>query len=118
MRIARVMGNVTLGRRDINLPPGSLLLVEVLDSPALTGHGRGDHRRSAMPEALVVFDELGAGRGQLIAISEGGEAMQPFRPKKVPCDAYNAAILDDIYLHASPPESNGTSEGANYHANL
>lgn len=118
MRIGRVMGNVTLGSRDAHLPPGSLLLVEILDAHALRGWRDGSHRRSAMPEALVVFDELGAGQGQLIAISEGGEATQPFRPKKVPCDAYSAAILDDIHLHAAPPAGEGPSEGAIHHANL
>ncbi len=45
-------------------------------------------------EALVVYDELGAGVGSRIAVSEGGEAAQPFQPDMKPIDAYNAAILD------------------------
>jgi ethanolamine utilization protein EutN len=49
-------------------------------------------------EELVVYDELGAGIGSLIAISEGAEAAQPFRPENKPIDAYNAAILDHIDL--------------------
>ena len=48
------------------------------------------------PESLVVFDDLGAGEGQLIAVSEGAEATMPFRPASVPIDAFNAAILDQI----------------------
>ena len=32
----------------------------------------------------------------LIAVSEGGEAAQPFQPEMKPVDAYNAAILDRI----------------------
>ena len=47
---------------------------------------------------MVVYDELGAGIGSLIAISEGREAAQPFRPELKPVDAYNAAILDSIDL--------------------
>ena len=47
-------------------------------------------------ETLVVWDELGSGQGQLIALSEGGEAAQPFRPELKPVDSYNAAILDTI----------------------
>jgi ethanolamine utilization protein EutN len=47
-------------------------------------------------EEFVVYDELGAGDGSLIAISEGAEAAQPFRPEIKPVDAYCAAILDQI----------------------
>jgi ethanolamine utilization protein EutN len=46
----------------------------------------------------VVYDELGAGLGSLIAVSEGREAAQPFGPEGKPIDAYNAAILDHIDL--------------------
>jgi hypothetical protein len=31
-----------------------------------------------------------------VALSEGGEAAQPFRPELKPVDAYNAAILDEL----------------------
>lgn len=96
MRIGRVIGTVTLSPRDPGLPGGSLKLVDVLDATALAGHARFQPRKSAAPDSLVVYDELGAAEGQLIAISEGGEAMMPFKPRKVPCDAYAAAILDAI----------------------
>ena len=36
--------------------------------------------RAPTGEAIVVYDELGAGIGSRIAISEGGEAAQPFLP--------------------------------------
>jgi ethanolamine utilization protein EutN len=49
-----------------------------------------------MPQSLVVFDSLGAGVGQVIAVSEGREAAAPFYPRSVPVDAYCAAILDQI----------------------
>jgi len=51
-----------------------------------------------LAEEIVVYDELGAGLGSRIAISEGAEAAQPFRPEFKPVDAYNAAILDNIEL--------------------
>jgi microcompartment protein CcmK/EutM len=44
----------------------------------------------------VVWDENGAGIGSLIAVSEGAEATQPFRPDFKPVDAYAAAILDSV----------------------
>ncbi len=96
MRIGRVIGNVTMSRRLPEMKPGRLLVVEVLDRQALGGHHDGARRATPMPESLVVYDELGAGLGQLIAVSEGREAAQPFHPQNVPIDAYNAAILDTI----------------------
>ncbi|QDU72009.1 EutN/CcmL family microcompartment protein [Mucisphaera calidilacus] len=96
MRIARVIGNVTLGKSLNGFPPGQLLIGEVLDGPALAGIKSSKPRQSPMPESLVVFDSLGAGIGAVIAISEGREAAAPFHPGKAPVDAYNAAILDQI----------------------
>ena len=54
--------------------------------------GRWDERL----EEIAVFDELGAGIGSRIAISEGREAAMPFHPEVKPIDAYNAAILDTL----------------------
>ena len=96
MRLARVIGTVILNRKLPELGPGQLLIAEALDAQALDlVHDQG-RRRNPMPESLVVFDELGAGVGQLIAVSEGGEACAPFWPNKVPVDAYCAAILDRV----------------------
>jgi microcompartment protein CcmK/EutM len=47
---------------------------------------------------VVVWDDLGAGMGDKIALAQGPEAAQPFRPELKPVDAYNAAILDRINL--------------------
>jgi microcompartment protein CcmK/EutM len=96
MRIGRVIGTVTLSRRLPELKPGKLMLVDVLDAQALRGHARGARRAAPMPESLMVYDELGAGEGQLVALSEGREAAVPFHPANVPIDAYNAAILDTV----------------------
>lgn len=96
MRIARVTGVVTLGRSLPELKSGRFVLAEVLDSRALAGLASGAKRDKPMPESLVVFDQLGAGVGQVIAVSEGAEAAAPFYPDKVPIDAYSAAILDNI----------------------
>jgi ethanolamine utilization protein EutN len=51
------------------------------------------------PEFLVAWDELGAGTGCTIALSEGPEAAMPFRPDLKPVDAYNAAILDHLEVN-------------------
>jgi microcompartment protein CcmK/EutM len=89
MRIGRVVGRVTLSRAYDTLAGGRFLIVEVQDRFALAGN----KRRTS--ESLVVYDHLGAGDGELISFSESREAAMPFYPeKRVPIDAYNAAILD------------------------
>jgi ethanolamine utilization protein EutN len=92
MRIGEVIGIVTLNRSHPSLASGAYRLAIPLTTDDLTGEAR------PQGEALVVFDELGAGNGSRIAISEGGEAAQPFFPNDVPIDAYSAAILDSIQM--------------------
>jgi microcompartment protein CcmK/EutM len=89
MRVGKVIGRVSLNATYETLVGGRFLLVEVQDRFSLTGQTR----RSA--ESLVVYDDLGATQGDLIAFTESREAAMPFYPeKRVPLDAYNAAILD------------------------
>jgi microcompartment protein CcmK/EutM len=92
MRIAEVIGTVTLSRAHPSLTSLPLRLAVPLTLADLAGDA------TPMGESLVVVDELGAGVGSRIALSEGGEAAQPFRPADKPIDAYNAAILDTIQL--------------------
>jgi len=103
VRLARVIGSVTLSHKLPDLKAGSLLLVDAFDGDALHGHETLTPRSKPMPESLVVFDELGACQGQIIAISEGGEACMPFIPDHVPCDAYAAAIIDTLNLTDTRP---------------
>lgn len=92
MRIAEVLGTVTLNRIHPTLVGGTFKLAV----PLMLCELRGAEIES---EELVVYDRLGAGPGSYIALSEGGEAAQPFRPEDKPVDAYNAAILDRIDLN-------------------
>jgi ethanolamine utilization protein EutN len=95
MRIGEVIGTVTLSRSHPSLSGASFRLAIPLTLAELTSGERG------AGEPIVVYDDLGAGDGCHIAISEGGEAAQPFRPKDKPIDAYNAAILDTVDIAAS-----------------
>jgi len=90
MRIGKVIGTVTLNRSHPSLLGATYKLAAPMTLDELAENGE------PAAEALVVFDELGAGLGSLIAISEGGEAAQPFHPNPKPIDAYNAAILDKV----------------------
>jgi len=90
MRIAKVVGTVTLNRCHASFNGARLRLVVPLSLAEL----RGEEQPRA--EEVVVWDDNAAGLGNLIAMSEGAEASQPFRPELKPVDAYAAAILDDI----------------------
>jgi ethanolamine utilization protein EutN len=90
MRIAEVIGTVTLSRQHPSLHGATLLVAVPLTLQGLRGEtgGRG--------EPFVVYDERGAGLHARIAVSEGSEAAAPFHPETKPLDAYNAAILDTL----------------------
>jgi microcompartment protein CcmK/EutM len=93
MRIGKVVGRVTLNRAYDTLVGGRFLIVEVQDRFALGG------KKRRTTESLVVYDHLGAGDGETIAFAESREACMPFYPeKRVPLDAYNAAILDRVAI--------------------
>lgn len=90
MRIGEVIGTVTLNRQHPSLEGAGLKLAVPLSWDNLSG------RSHESTGEIVVFDELGAGTGSRIALSEGREAAMPFYPEVKPIDAYNAAILDQL----------------------
>ena len=93
MRIGKVIGRVCLSRSYKTLIGGRFLLVEVQDRFSLAGKARKS------TESLIVYDNLGAGEGDMIAFSESREACMPFYPEKiVPLDAYCSAILDQVVV--------------------
>jgi ethanolamine utilization protein EutN len=92
MRIGEVIGTVTLNRRHPSVSGGRFKIAVPLSLDDLAGGG------GPAAEELVVYDELGAGIGHRIAITEGREAAQPFYPEVKPIDAYCSAILDNVTL--------------------
>jgi ethanolamine utilization protein EutN len=90
MRIVKVIGNVVLCRAHPSLGAGRLRVAVPLTLAELAS--------SVEPQAepLVLWDDLGAGIGSLVAMAEGPEAARPFHPEIKPLDAYAAAILDTI----------------------
>lgn len=97
MRIAQIIGTVTLSRAHPSFPQVGLRLAVPLSLDNLSGQA------PAEAEPLVVCDQLGAGLGSRILLSEGPEAAQPFRPEIKPIDAYNAGILDAVHLRLPNP---------------
>lgn len=90
MRIAEVIGTVTLSRCHPTIQGYRWIIGVPYSLKALKSNAAPDG------EDLVILDELGAGQGQKIGVSEGVEAMMPFHPNKKPIDAYNACILDAV----------------------
>jgi len=81
MRIAKVIGTVTLNRCHPSFEGARLRLAVPLSLDELRG-------AASKADEFVVWYENGAGLGSLIAVSEGAEATQPFRPDMKPVDAY------------------------------
>jgi microcompartment protein CcmK/EutM len=92
MRIAEVIGTVTLSRVHPSMTGARWVVAVPFSLAALRDNGMPDG------EDVVVYDDLGAGAGTRIAFSEGGEAAAPFHPERKPVDAYCACLLDQIVV--------------------
>lgn len=95
MRIAEVIGTVTLSRVHPALTGARLVLGVPFSLKALRSQQEADG------EDVVIYDNLGAGHGHRIGFSEGGEAAAPFYPERKPVDAYCACILDQLSIKES-----------------
>ena len=92
MRIAEIIGNVTLSRAHPTLLGARLLLGVPYSLKALQAEQVPDG------EDVVMYDSLGAGSGSRVGFSEGGEAAAPFYPERKPVDAYCACLIDLLAL--------------------
>lgn len=92
MRIAKVIGTVTLSRCHPSLAGFRWIIGVPYSLKALHSGGAADG------EDVVIFDKLQAGHGSRIGFSEGGEAAVPFLPERKPVDAYCACILDHVTI--------------------
>ncbi len=90
MRIGEVIGRLTLSPCDEKLCGGRFLMIRPHDPASL----RED--RMGGGEIVIAYDELGAGMGDRVGISEGREAAMPFHPTPVAIDAYVACLIDSV----------------------
>ena len=86
MRMGTVIGRVTLSVKNPKFVGERLLLTLPWNRQTFEG-------KESFDPSIVVFDQLGAGIGAHIAISEGAEAACPFATP-TPVDAYCAALID------------------------
>jgi len=89
LRLGTVIGRVRLSVRSPRYTGERLLVTLPWKTDTFSGVEKFD-------PAIVVYDQLGAGVGQQIAISEGREAACPFE-KPTPVDAYCAALVDEFF---------------------
>ena len=100
MRVGTVIGRVTLSVRHAAFQGERLLLALPWNTKTFQGKDSHDF-------GIVVYDQLGAGVGQQICISEGREAACPFS-KPTPVDAYCAALIDEMFYKEPNPENAGS----------
>lgn len=98
MRIAEIIGRCTLSVCHPSLRGATWLIGVPLTQEGIQNVVAGNSKDAGRNEAIVIFDGLGAGGGDLIAVSEGAEAAAPFAPNLKPIDAYDAAILDRVVI--------------------
>ncbi len=83
MQLAKVIGDVVVTRKDVNLAGITLLVLQPI---AADGSNIG--------RTLVAVDAVGAGVGETVFFVRGKEASFPFYPKEVPTDAGVVGIVD------------------------
>lgn len=97
MRLGHVIGRVTLSQQEPAFKGGRFLLVQPFSKEQFAG---APMLPLAKGSSLVVYDSLGAGVGHVIAFTEGAEATAPF-DQPTPVDAFNAALIDQVFY--TPP---------------
>ncbi len=90
MRICDVIGSVTLSRAHPAISGARLLVAAPFSLADLAAN------QPPSGEELVIWDDLGAGVGSRVGVSEGREAAMPFHPQRKPVDGYCTCILDRV----------------------
>jgi carbon dioxide concentrating mechanism protein CcmL len=94
VRVAQVIGRVTLNMQDPSFKGGRWLMCNPLD----TAHFNSAFKKQpplSKQLSLVAYDNLGAGEGDIVGIVEGAEATAPF-DYDIPIDAITVAIFDSL----------------------
>jgi microcompartment protein CcmK/EutM len=94
MRIAQVIGKVTLSVQDPSFTGGRWLVCSPVTENRINQACTADAMVSPEP-SLVAWDDIGAGLGDVIGIVEGAEATAPF-DRDIAIDAINVAIFDSL----------------------
>jgi ethanolamine utilization protein EutN len=86
MILGRIVGDVWSTKKNEKMSALRLLFVQPL--------GRD---LNPVGEVLIAADEIGAGTGEMVIVTQGAPAMQGFeRDKPIPVDAVVVAIVDNL----------------------
>lgn len=98
MRVAQVIGRVTLSVQDPSFKGGRWLMCNPLE---VEDFNTACEKAPPISKqfTLVAFDDLGAGEGDIVGIVEGAEATAPF-DYDIPIDAITVAIFDSLSYQA------------------
>ena len=99
MRVAQVIGRVTLSLHEPAFKGGRWLVCSPLDADQFHG-ACGSRPKVSSQSSLVAYDHLGAGPGDIVGVVEGAEATAPFE-NPTPVDAFNACLIDTFFYQ--PP---------------
>ena len=93
MRFGRVIGRVVLSQQDPAYQGGRFLIVSPMGREQLLAF---EETQVSPISSLVIYDNLGAGQGDVVGFVEGGEATASF-DRPTPVDAFNVAIIDEVF---------------------
>jgi ethanolamine utilization protein EutN len=93
MFIARVTGSVVSSVKDKVLHGQKLFVVEPLNVK-YGEDGRTPATLGNTGRAIVAFDVVGAGEGQLVLVAQGSSARMTEQTKNLPADAVIVGIVD------------------------
>jgi carbon dioxide concentrating mechanism protein CcmL len=105
MRVAQVIGRVTLSLHDPSIKGGRWLMCNPLDAGSFNSACETIPALSAQ-SSLIAYDSLGAGDGDIVGIVEGAEATAPF-DYDIPIDAITVAIFDSLTYQ--PPDTRSSN---------
>ena len=94
MRIGHVIGKVTMSIQEEAFRGGRWLVVNPIDTDDLNTCINQQPKLSTQ-SSLVIYDNVGAGEGDIIGFVEGAEATAPF-DGPTPIDAISLAIFDTL----------------------
>ncbi|MFM2298032.1 MAG: hypothetical protein RL117_1739 [Verrucomicrobiota bacterium] len=103
MRIGQVIGRTVMSVQDASFKGGRFLLVSPLDASQFSQACTTSIPVTAQA-SIVVYDNIGAGEGDVIGFSEGAEATAPF-PSPIAIDALCIAIFDRIDYSPFPSQN-------------
>jgi ethanolamine utilization protein EutN len=109
MFIARVTGHVVASHKDKSLNGQKLFVVEPLNVKYDEATGKPSSLGNT-GRAIVAFDVVGAGEGQLVLIVQGSSARMTEQTKHLPADAVIVGIVDSAQFGGTTFYSSKSAE--------